>query len=576
VPALQCIVALADRSPTSFTEVALPSLSELVQNALSGLPSDAALFSSASGVQQSSQLAQVLIDLIVKAAIASSSDNESMDPGSGAAQLGSTCLVSLLQHLPKDPDCLTKILEHLLQAAEQAPALYAQPNVLQNVLQTCLSIASNDEQLQLQAVQVVASLCANPHVKRSLLDNAARQAILQGNDQWQGLVTILLKVMTSGVDDDIERWANDPASLQDDVWDDDELADFAQQLLESILHTFGSLGLSTVLQTVEYLLQSSDWRMQRAGLAALQCGLEAAPVSFAPHFGTAVEAALSFSSCSNVRIQYQALTLLGVMCETAADIREQYAARLLQTFAVASQSKCAKVSAMSCLAVVSYCRGDGKTTVDGERFVVPFLSDILQALVAGPLSLELSNTSAVVVKVRAVGAVACLAEASSAAFAPFYRNIMPGLLATAQVQSQSHEMSQLKGSAIESATIIGQAIGEDNRHLFVDDASHIMQWALPILSQSESAEGIPMDQLLAACARIASVMGEQYAPYLNAVLPHLMKRATVAADIEIAVRVHLLTEKFGYATIYSLHHVHYQGGRRSRFGRHQTARSRTG
>jgi hypothetical protein len=258
----------------------------------------------------------------------------------------------------------------------------------------------------------------------------------------------------------------------------------------------------------------------------------------------ALEAALSlFANSSNARVQFQAIFLLGVLCESGAhkdEIREQYGARLLQTLAQAAQSSCTKIAAMACFSMVSYCRGDpsDKTEMDGERFVVPYLSNVLQALVAGPLSLELSHAGAVVVKVRAVGAVACLAQASGPDFVAYYADIMPGLLACAQLSSGgSYDVTRLKGAAIEAATIVGQAIGEDHRDVFVGDAEQIMRWAVPVLSHSSAADaaGMPLDQLLSACARIASVMGEDYAPFLDAVLPHLLRRATDEADVSITV-----------------------------------------
>jgi hypothetical protein len=40
-----------------------------------------------------------------------------------------------------------------------------------------------------------------------------------------------------------------------------------------------------------------------------------------------------------------------------------------------------------------------------------------------------------------------------------------------------------------------------------------------------------MDQVLAACARIASAMGEAYSPFIPQVLPHLLNRLNERVDI---------------------------------------------
>jgi hypothetical protein len=616
----------------------LQSLPQLLTAALS--------FSANAGPSSVVVVVQVLTKLVVTAAIGTTllDDNssvlaavagtqsrdgddssQSIDAESAAAQLGRMCLPTLvpcwLQILSSMSNTSTSAvveslhatMEHMIQAASRVPSLIAgDAAVLQAVAETCLQIASqlsnsshnvnddndNDQRLLLlSAVQVVSSICAVGDVKRKLMHASLRNAILQGNtnNTIKGAIPLCLELVVAGTDPDCEDWASDPATLNDDNgvgWEGDEIAVYAESILESLLHTFGSHALAVVLPLVEQLLASSsgssgggDFRLPRAGLVALQCCLVATPVSFAPHMSVALEAALSLSlfanNSSNARVQFQAIFMLGVLCELQAhteEIREQYGARLCQTLAQAAQSPCTKISAMACLAMVSYCRGDplDKSEMDGTRFVVPYLSNVLQALVAGPLSLELTHAGAVVVKVRAVGAVACLAQASGPDFVAFYADIMPGLLACAQLSSGgSFEMSQLKGAAIEAATIVGQAIGEDHKHVFVGDAEHIMQWAMPVLSHSSGdAAGMPLDQLLSACARIASVMGEDYAPFLDAVLPHLLSRATGEADVSITVsnRTPNIICLWSMCTWHSrLHSLLYVvGGQRSWLGGNET------
>ena len=522
----------------------------------------AALASSRTG-----PITTVLTDLVVTAAVATTFSNKqaigsaaSVDATSAATQLGRSCLPQLLpawSQIAAQTDSLHATAEHLTRAAVRVPSLLAGDTaVLQAVVETCLLLASQlsnegrDSALCcLSVMQVVSSICAVGDVKRKIVQPALRQAILQGHSNIKGVLSLCLESVVSGTDGDCQGWATEPATLNDDGvgWEGDEIALYAEQLLESLLQTFGSHALAVVLPLVEHLLGSSaggDFKLPRAGLVAMQYCLSATPISFAPHLAVAMEAALSLSSSSNVRVQFQAILLLGVLCETGQEtVLEQYGARLWQTLACAAQSPCTKIAAMACLAMVSYCRGDpsSKTEIDGERFVVPFLSDVLQALVAGPLSLELVDSGSVVVKVRAVGAVACLAQASGPEFVSFYSSIMPGLLACAHLSAGgNYEVSRLKGAAVEAATIVGQSIGEDHREMFVDDAEQIMRWVLPILSQSpeNDTSGMPLDQLFSACARIASVMGEAYAPFLDAVLPRLLSRATGEADVSISVSTH--------------------------------------
>ena len=109
----------------------------------------------------------------------------------------------------------------------------------------------------------------------------------------------------------------------------------------------------------------------------------------------AVEAALHLATTSqNPRVQFQAMVLLGALCEAdeslGGEIRAANSGRLLQAMAGLVSSKCTKVAAIACLAFVSYCRGGQSSSKQGdESLVVPFLKDILLSLVTGPLSMEI-------------------------------------------------------------------------------------------------------------------------------------------------------------------------------------------
>ena len=114
---------------------------------------------------------------------------------------------------------------------------------------------------------------------------------------------------------------------------------------------------------------------------------------------------------------------------------------------------------MACMAIGAYCRGDGNNEDEEdlmEQLIVPFLPDLLQALIHGPLSIGTLDTGSVTVRVRAMNATACLAEGSGEAFRPYYAHIMPGLLASIQLPQ-----TDIATAALQSLTIVGRAVGKD-------------------------------------------------------------------------------------------------------------------
>lgn len=334
-----------------------------------------------------------------------------------------------------------------------------------------------------------------------------------------------------GIGDNILDWELDPPLLVDGaLWEDDDMALFAEALLGSFIRSLAQ-SLSVILSMVEAMLSQNDWKHQRAGLSILEQCMYSAPVRFGPFVPIAIDAAIALyhTTSSSVRVQYQALMLLGVICDHTTVTN---GARILEIMVQALASSCAKLSAAGSMALVSYGRGVKEIA---ETMLVPFLQDVLLALIHGPLSLPVTkatvvDSSAVVVQVRAIGALAVLADSSGTAFCSYYPQVMPGLLACAKMESNNDEILQLRGAALEAMTIVGQAIGDDNLEIYLHDAEEVMRLAIPLL-QSHSTS-IPMDQILSACARVAAVIGDRYAPFVESVLPHLLNRLQETFDAE--------------------------------------------
>ena len=474
--------------------------------------------------------------------ISSTTDLE-IDPSSAATMFGKSCLSPLLDKLSScitttsDNDTLSLTLQHLSHAAGTCPSLLAGDlQVFSTLVQTCLSVAHStllQVSTQLAALQVLSILCSNHDVKRRILHTPQGASVYSLLLSDQGVFFLCVRFCVDGIGDNILDWALDPPLLvEDTVWEDDDSALFAEVLLGSFLRSLAQ-SLPTILPMVEAMLSRNDWKHQRAGLSILEQCVHSAPVRFGPFIPTAIDAALSLynTASSSLRVQYQALMLLGVVCEHTT---VTHGARILEVMVQGLASPCAKLSAAGSLALVSYGRGVKETA---ETMLVPFLQDVLSALIHGPLSLPISkgtlvDSSAVVVQVRAIGAVAVLADSSGTAFRSYYPQVMPGLLACAKMDSNHEEILQLRGAALEAMTIVGQAIGDDNLEMYLYDAGQVMGLAIPLL-QSDSTS-IPMDQILSACARVAAVMGDQYVPFVESVLPHLLKRLQDPAELEFS------------------------------------------
>ncbi|KAL7537732.1 hypothetical protein ACHAXR_008907 [Thalassiosira sp. AJA248-18] len=519
------------------------------------------------------------------------SNSQQVDVLSECTSHLSTCAMQCPSLLAGDESSLTALMRGCMSLAQ-------------------INNPENDEDvtfLKLSALDVFATISAVPQIKRSIMKPVSSpsprsvgdveertlspllQFLIQGNEttgnaaaggDQKGVLYLCAELAVIGVDDDEQGWSSEPALVYDSEssWENDHVALHAESLLESFVENLGGAStLPSIFGLVDSLLSStSSWKNQRAVLSILERCLAAAPVTFVPHIPATVDAALRLVRSPSSRVQYQALQLLGSLCcansvnvdgpaaaTTATGqqqqilVREKYGGAILEAVSHLIKSPCTKVASHACLSVVSYCRGGNGSEncmVPIEReLIVPYVGNLLDALRSGPLSVDLSNTNSVnegslTVLIRAIGAVACLADATGEAFLPHY-GVMSGLTACALFGLQksgqaihlapnvknTHEISMLRGSAIEAASIIGQAVsGPDGENVstYVNDASEIMNIATTLLN-SGNTDVIPMDQLLAACARIAAVMGSQYVQFMPSVLPHILKRATEKLEVSI-------------------------------------------
>jgi hypothetical protein len=537
VSGLKLLARLAGRAPMAFAKLAVPSLPSLLTSSSSN---------NNNNVIHDDSMMEAWAQILVNAGIATvvtkvelvrtpvDLDDLCVDSNSPASALGTGPLRTHI--LPwmlatKHLDALRSALGHLSEAAAACPSLLAAtPALLEDVTKVCLQLATaagqsnkNDDgsaattaDIRLAAMEVLTTILSVGDVKRRVLPPALASTIATA------ALPVCAQLLVEGTDDNVQDWATEPATLVDAAFnggDDDEQAGFAESLMEAFLRHLGAPALQVVLPLCETLLASSDWAHAHAGLAILECALEATPVSVAVHTDVIVNAAASLTASPNVRVQHRALRLLGVLCCGAAQqhMQPHHAKLVLERLAGALSNPCTKVSATASLSLVSFCRG----TENAETTIVPFLSDLLTALVQGPLSLTDNDTGSITTRVRAMGATACLAEAVGEAFTPFYPQIMPGLLATAQ-----QPVVELAGAAVEAASIVGRAVGKD---VFYADAAQLLSWIVPTIASN------PLEALLLACARIASVLEEEFGPYTNAVLPVLLRQAEQPPDVSVMV-----------------------------------------
>jgi hypothetical protein len=565
--------------------------------------------------QPNDQLLHALIEMLAFAAIATNTDSQNLTtlPASStlqptnetASQLGQSGLMPLLPYVAKcchnDGNAILPTLQILAHAATACPSFLAGINdnndshsLLSVTTEAFQSLAATEEleaDVRLSCLQILSDLYATPLVHRRLQTGNRYETGILLSGPGCGVFYICVQLIVDGIDDDVQAWATEAVSVMDKEadlrWEQDRVADDSESVFESFLQTLGATrSFPVVLRIAEQLFASpgeDNWKRHVAAMSVLQCCLGIAPKSFTPYLSMTVDKALQLTTNSNnLRVQYRALWYLGVVCEVVQPQDESHSTRILQAvLQTVASSPCAKLVCMALDVCASFCQGSEKEDV------ASFLPHVLPTLLAAPWQVPSSNYQQVVsVQVRALRAVACWAAAAGEAVVPYYQQVMPWLLQSIQAQqhaanNSTYEMIQLLGAAVEAGSMMGNAIGLENFVLFRPDAQFLLQQVLlPMLLQTQQSSSDNNDDLefvWTACARISSVMGKEFLPYVHIVLPHLLRCATAPPDVEIEVSyLHLVSVPLASFVPHTKYCVFPTGGRRSRPRSHSSRRSGAG
>jgi ferredoxin len=591
VECLHLLAELARSTPRAFCELALPSLPGLVpavvqatrcrddgsssttgrEKALGALAQaivQAAVASSTVGAANSrSSTSRLLSAALLAATIRESKvhggqqdqraceDRASVsDLASVPAQLGESCWLPLLAAVAEPSFSLQSAVgvlrEPLLSAVEAVPALVARPAVLAATIrflgqaldrqQQAQPVASHDRTHnsadELRTVQVVASLLdSSPEMRNVVISESSGSGALM-----ESCLVACLRCMAACPRSVILQQTVDFMD-NDDYCKDEEEHDnvlYAEQLLESLVHSLGARAVQVVLA---HISSHEQQRRVNAGndgstttsrwcLAALRCCAWAAPVSLLPHVETAVEWAASKSGTATdsrspfaLHERCEAFMLLGALVEQYPALRERHAGRVLDlvnstlsaVFSVTAPTPDATawpaLLIASCRVLVSLCRGGSGGRGNGHEdlldptLLLPYLSSLVPSLV---LLLQPSSSNSLLVCVQAVSTLACLSQVVGSEFRVYYGAVMPLLLQTIVIggsvsSSSSSLLPELRGTAMEAGSIIGKAV--DDVELYSPDAFQILRIATYELQQQsqERSDNVSPDYLLAACARVS-------------------------------------------------------------------------
>lgn len=275
---------------------------------------------------------------------------------------------------------------------------------------------------------------------------------------------------------------------------------------------------------------SGDWQYRHAAMVAMSTCNQAIAIDA---ISSAVQLVCRFTADPERRVRFAAVTALGTMCFHQGPIVQMefhepvrphvrhcnftHTLQLVASFVACMQDEeSTLVKSQAAASVVHFVEYAPKPILG------PYLETLLRTLFS---LLESGNLQ---LQEDALVAITSLADAASHLFSQFYDIFMPFVRSIVHTPV-SQEFRLLRGRAIECMTILGQSVPRES---FIGEARELADLLLAQESSGIDSDDPQRPFIWHAWGRIAKVLGEEFKPYLKAVLPSLLECSSEDMHVE--------------------------------------------
>ncbi|KAG0008239.1 hypothetical protein BGZ80_003661, partial [Entomortierella chlamydospora] len=413
---------------------------------------------------------------------------------------------------PEAEVALGEGLVAMIELAEHSPRLYR--HVLITLVPFMLSIIKNthlEDRTRQSALELLLTLaeCSPNMIRKSAPDFAAT------------LVPVALELMTElGEDEDEE---NQEWYTTDDLDEEDQEENhvIGEHAMDRLARALGGKAMLPVSFSYipQMLSPGQKWQSRHAALMAVSAIAEGCAKNMEVELGKIIQMVLPFLRDPHPRVRYAACNAIGQMAtDFAGPIQKNYHAIILTNLIpVMDDSNYPRVCAHAAAALVNFCEAIERRTL------VPYLDAIFERL------LSLLNTGTTYVQEQAITTIATVADSAEDSFVKYYSPIMP-LLINVLRQATGSEYRLMRGKAMECASLIALAVGKE---VFAPHAQEFIKLLVQTQSSIVETDDPQASYILAAWARICKVLGRDFVPYLDIVMPPLLASAKLKPDFAV-------------------------------------------
>ncbi|KAF9194751.1 hypothetical protein BGZ49_003131 [Haplosporangium sp. Z 27] len=400
----------------------------------------------------------------------------------------------------------------LIELAEHSPRLYR--HVLITLVPFMLSIIKNkhlEDQTRQSALELLLTLaeCSPNMIRKSAPDFTS------------ALVPVALELMTELGEDDDE--INQEWYSTDDLNDEEQEENYVvgEHAMDRLARALGGKALLPISFTYipQMLAPGQKWQSRHAALMAVSAIAEGCAKIMEAELGKIIQMVLPFLRDPHARVRYAACNAIGQMAtDFAGPIQKGFHAIILTNLIpVMDDSTCPRVCAHAAAALVNFCEAIEKRTL------IPYLDAIFERL------LSLLNTGTTYVQEQAITTIATVADTAEECFVKYYGPIMP-LLMNVLRQATDQEYRLMRGKAMECASLIALAVGKET---FAPHAQEFIKLLVQTQSTIVETDDPQASYILAAWARVCKVLGKDFTPYLDIVMPPLLVSAKLKPDFAV-------------------------------------------
>ena len=296
----------------------------------------------------------------------------------------------------------------------------------------------------------------------------------------------------------------------------------------------GDFFMSATSDYIKKFMNSANWIEVHAAYTAMAFMSEGCKDSFSKNLKEFLQFISTGLTHKHPRVRYAALFAFGsVLKSTAPKPQKEFTNNILPALAqlMSDKEPSIRVKTQSCNSLVEFLKGllnDELTSEESNQLISNYTSDLVQ-LLSQLFEFSLKE-SYYPLQEATLSSLSLLSNLLDNNFAPYYEKLMPGLKKLFfGLNAQTTEQKKLKSNTIETISFLCSSIAE-NRDKYIDDLNSIAGAFLECFKTLKE-EDPQLSSIINGFTHLSLAMKDKFAPYLDQLLPELIKYINTDIDI---------------------------------------------